>query len=74
MLRYILKRLLIGIVTLWALVTLTFFLVHRMPGSPFEADNLSQTQIEQLEEAYGLNQPEWKQYMIYMENLLHGEL
>ena len=74
MLRYILKRLLIGIVTLWALVTLTFFLVHRMPGSPFEADNLSQTQIEQLEEAYGLNQPEWKQYMLYMENLLHGEL
>lgn len=74
MLRYILKRLLIGIVTLWALVTLTFFLVHRMPGSPFESDNLSQTQIEQLEEAYGLNQPEWKQYMLYMENLLHGEL
>ena len=74
MLRYILKRLLIGIVTLWALVTLTFILVHRMPGSPFESDNLSKTQIEQLEEAYGLNQPEWKQYMLYMENLLHGEL
>lgn len=74
MLRYIIKRLLVGIVTLWALVTLTFFLVHRMPGSPFEAENLSGSAISQLEEAYGLNEPEWKQYIIYMENLLHGEL
>lgn len=74
MFRYIIKRLLIGIVTLWALVTLTFFLVHRMPGSPFEAENLSGNAVAQLEEAYGLNEPEWKQYLIYMENLLHGEL
>lgn len=74
MLRYIVKRLLVGIVTLWALVTLTFILVHRMPGSPFEAENLSGSAIAQLEEAYGLNEPEWKQYIIYMENLLHGEL
>ena len=74
MLKYILKRLLVGIVTLWALVTLTFILVHRMPGSPFEAENVSQSQIEKIEEAYGLNQPEWKQYVIYLENLMHGEL
>ena len=57
MLKYILKRLLVGVVTLFALVTLTFVLVHRMPGSPFEAENLSQSQIEQMEEAYGLNEP-----------------
>lgn len=74
MVKYILKRLLIGLVTLWALVTLTFVLVHRMPGSPFDAENLSASQVEQLEEAYGLNEPEWKQYVIYMENLVHGEL
>lgn len=74
MLRYIIKRLLIGIITLWALVTLTFILVHRMPGSPFEAENLSGSTVAQLEEAYGLNEPEWKQYLIYMENLFHGEL
>lgn len=74
MLKYILKRLLVGIVTLWALVTLTFILVHRMPGSPFEAENVSQSQIEKIEEAYGLNEPEWKQYVIYLENLMHGEL
>ena len=74
MVKYIIKRLLVGLVTLWALVTLTFVLVHRMPGSPFDAENLSASQVEQLEEAYGLNEPEWKQYVIYMENLMHGEL
>ena len=74
MLKYILKRLLVGIVTLWALITLTFILVHRMPGSPFEADNVSKSQIEKIEDAYGLNEPEWKQYVIYLENLMHGEL
>ena len=74
MVKYIIKRLLVGLVTLWALVTLTFILVHRMPGSPFDAENLSASQVEQLEEAYGLNEPEWKQYVIYMENLMHGEL
>ena len=57
MLKYIFKRLLVGIITLWALITITFILVHRMPGSPFEAENLSQSQIDQLEEAYGLNEP-----------------
>lgn len=74
MLKYILKRLVIGLITLWALVTLTFVLVHRMPGSPFDAENLSASQVEQLEDAYGLNESEWTQYKIYMENLLHGEL
>lgn len=45
-----------------------------MPGSPFEADNLSESAITQLEDAYGLNEPMWKQYVIYMENLMHGNL
>ena len=45
-----------------------------MPGSPFEADNLSQSAIEQLESTYGLDEPMWKQYILYMENLMHGDL
>ncbi len=49
MVRYIIKRLFIGVVTIWALITITFFLIRIMPGSPFEADNLSQSAIEQLE-------------------------
>ena len=74
MVRYIIKRLFIGVVTIWALITITFFLIRIMPGSPFEADNLSQSAIEQLESTYGLDEPMWKQYILYMENLMHGDL
>lgn len=74
MVRYIIKRLFIGVVTIWALITITFFLIRIMPGSPFEADNLSQSAIEQLESTYGLDEPMWKQYILYMENLIHGDL
>ena len=74
MVRYIIKRLFIGVVTIWALITITFFLIRIMPGSPFEADNLSQSAIEQLELTYGLDEPMWKQYILYMENLMHGDL
>lgn len=74
MVRYIIKRLLIGVVTIWALITITFVLIRIMPGSPFEADNLSQSAIEQLESTYGLDEPMWKQYILYMENLMHGDL
>ena len=74
MVRYIIKRLFIGVVTIWALITITFFLIRIMPGSPFEADNLSQSAIEQLESTYGLDEPLWKQYILYMENLMHGDL
>ena len=74
MVRYIIKRLFIGVVTIWALITITFFLIRIMPGSPFEADNLSQSAIKQLESTYGLDEPMWKQYILYMENLMHGDL
>ena len=74
MVRYIIKRLFIGVVTIWALITITFFLIRIMPGSPFEANNLSQSAIEQLESTYGLDEPMWKQYILYMENLMHGDL
>ena len=74
MVRYIIKRLFIGVVTIWALITITFFLIRIMPGSPFEADNLSQSAIAQLESTYGLDEPMWKQYILYMENLMHGDL
>ena len=74
MVRYIIQRLFIGVVTIWALITITFFLIRIMPGSPFEADNLSQSAIEQLESTYGLDEPMWKQYILYMENLMHGDL
>lgn len=74
MIKYIIKRLTLGIVTLFFLVTITFFLTRLMPGSPFETDNISPTMLASLEEHYGLDRPVGEQYVKYLKELLHGSL
>lgn len=74
MARYILKRVLILLATLWIVVTLTFFLMQILPGTPYNNPKLSQTAIEQLNAAYGLDKPVWVQYWDYLINLLHGDM
>lgn len=74
MIKYVVKRLAMGIVTLFFLVTITFFLTRLMPGSPFETDNISPTMLASLEEHYGLDKPVEEQYVIYLKELLHGSL
>lgn len=71
---YIVKRLLIGIVTLFVLVSVAFFLVRLMPGSPFEAENFSTETVEMLNREYGLDQPLFNQYIKYIGNVLQGDL
>ena len=77
MLRYILKRLLAGILTIVVLITVAFFMMHAMPGSPFspaEQKNVPPEVLERLAESYGLNRPIMEQYLEYWKSLLHGEL
>ncbi len=75
MLNYILKRLLSSIITLFAVITITFFLVHAIPGGPFTGDKALSPAIQHnLEVKYGLDKPLGQQYVIYLENLLHGDL
>lgn len=71
--KYILKRILIGILTLFILATITFFLMHAIPGSPFGADNknLSPEQYAAMEAKYNLDKPLFEQYTTYMWNVLH---
>ncbi len=75
MLKYILKRLVLGIVTLFALMTITFFLMHIIPGSPFagETSRLSAEVKQKLVEAYQLDKPIWYQYLTYLKNVFHGD-
>lgn len=75
MLKYIAKRLAVGAVTLFLLATITFFLMHVIPGSPFAGDTvkLPAKVVEKLYEKYGLDKPVTEQYVIYMKNLLHGD-
>ena len=60
MLRYILKRLMAGVLTIVILITVAFFMMHAMPGSPFspaEQKNVPPEILERLAESYGLNRP-----------------
>lgn len=74
MLRYTLKRLATGLVSLFVLATVTFFLVRLIPGSPFQNGGVSDQVVEAVEEEYGLNEPLFDQYLTYMGNLVHGDL
>lgn len=73
MLRYTGKRILTGLLSLFVLVTATFFLTRQMPGSPFQVGNVSEEILESMEEEYGLNEPFFVQYRMYLGNLLHGD-
>ncbi|MBS9335497.1 ABC transporter permease [Fructobacillus sp. M1-13] len=74
MARYILKRLLILVLTLWIVVTATFFLMQILPGTPYNNPKLTASAIEQLNATYGLDKPVIVQYFDYIVNLLHGDM
>ena len=62
MLRYTWKRILTGILSLFVLVTVTFFLVRLIPGSPFRQGGVSEQVVETIERDDGLNEPVRTQY------------
>jgi len=76
MLKYILKRLAYMAVTLWVVITITFFLMHAIPGDPLStlARELPAQTKANYYAKYGLDKGLGEQYAIYMKNLLHGDL
>lgn len=75
MFTYILNRLGMMIVTLWAIVTLTFFLMHAVPGGPFVSERMLAPEIAAaLNAKYGLNLPIWEQYLNYLGRILTFDL
>ncbi len=73
--KYIAKRLGMAILTIWAVVTITFFLMHSVPGNPFNKEGkMPEAVYENLLEKYGLDKPLSEQYVIYLKNLLQGNL
>ncbi len=60
---------------LWVIVTVTFLLMHAIPGGPFTAEKaLPETVLKNIEARYRLNDPLPKQYVDYWRNLLKGDL
>lgn len=75
MLLYVLRRLLTAIPTLFVIVTLAFFLMRVAPGGPFNQERGLSPEIKaNLEAQFGLGDPLWRQYLNYLNNLLHGSL
>ena len=75
MTKYIIKRLLMAVLTVFVVATLTFFLMNAVPGGPYEAEKAISPQARAaLEAKFGLDQPLFKQYLTYMRNILHGLL
>lgn len=74
MLRYVFRRLLTAIPTLFVIVTISFFLIRVAPGGPFNQERgLNPVIKANLERQFGLDQPLWMQYLRYLKNLLHGD-
>ncbi|MGG1663024.1 ABC transporter permease [Brevibacillus sp. NRS-1366] len=74
---YIVKRLFASILTMFVLVTITFFLMHAVPGGPFspaEERKVPKSVLEKMEEKFGLNEPLGVQYVNYLKSIAQGDL
>ena len=74
MIKYILKKIGYMIVTLWVILTITFFLMNLVPGGPFLSEKaISPQATAALEAKYGLDKPLFQQYLTYITDALHGD-
>ena len=65
MAKYLFKRLFMSIITLWAIITITFILMHSVPGNPFMKEGkMPKVVYENLQKKYGLDKPKIEQYFI----------
>ena len=72
---YTLRRLLAAIPTLLAVISVCYFLLHATPGGPFDTERqVSAAVLANLQAKYHLDLPVWQQYLLYLKNLLQGDL
>lgn len=75
MFKFILKRVLEALPTLFILITFSFFLMRLAPGSPFTSERAYPPEVmANIEAKYHLNEPLHKQYILYLKNLAQGDL
>ena len=74
-LKFLVNRIVMGLVTLWLVITITFFLLHLLPGDPFQSEKAIPPKIkENLMAKYHLDKPLGEQYMQYLKNVAKGDL
>jgi oligopeptide transport system permease protein len=68
---YIVKRVLLAIVTIWVVITVTFFVMHAVPGGPFIGEKaVSESVMKAMEAKYGLDKPLGVQYLTYLSDVV----
>lgn len=73
-LKFIIKRIIVAIITLFFLVTISFFLVYCMPGNPIQSNAISVDTMQALEAEYKLDQPIFVQYRLFLKKVIQGDL
>lgn len=74
-LTFILRRILWAVPVLWLVATLTFVIMHIVPGGPFDKEKKLPPEIEaNIEAKYHLDKPVSQQYLLYLRGLLRGDL
>ncbi|WP_277184457.1 oligopeptide ABC transporter permease OppB [Caballeronia sp. BR00000012568055] len=72
---YALRRVLLTLPTLLIVVTVCYLLLHATPGGPFDGERkVSAEVLANLQAKYHLGEPLWKQYLLYLDSLVHGDL
>ena len=75
MTRYVFRRLGGAIIILWVIITVTFALMHAIPGGPFTTEKKLPPQVKaSIEAKYHLDDPVWKQYGDYLGGVITGDL
>ena len=75
MTRYVFRRLGGAIIILWVIITVTFALMHAIPGGPFTTEKKLPPQVKaSIEAKYHLDDPVWKQYGDYLGSVITGDL
>jgi oligopeptide transport system permease protein len=68
---YIVKRLILAVITIFLIITITFFVMHSIPGGPFLSEKAPSPAVTAaLEQKYGLNKPLFEQYTTYLKDVL----
>ena len=70
MARFVVKRIIEALITLFVIATITFFLMNIIPGGPFNTERASAKTVEMMEAKYGLDKPLIEQYFMYVGRLL----
>ena len=74
MLKYVVKRVFLAIITLLIICAITFFAMNAIPGGPFDGEKAVSAEVKAaLERRYNLDKPVPEQFVIYMGNLLQGD-